>query len=50
MENNKYQIGQKICSELFAKTGDIRYHNMMQGFMDLEKENELKKEEEMQMQ
>lgn len=40
MEKNKYSQGKKICEQIFQKTGDIRYHNMMKGFEGLEKENE----------
>ena len=42
MEKNKYNQGKKLCEQIFQKTGDIRYHNMMKGFENLEKENELK--------
>lgn len=38
-ETNKYQNGARICQELFTKTGDVRYHNMMNGFKALEKES-----------
>ncbi len=38
-QTNKYQNGARICQELFNKTGDIRYHNMMNGFKSLEREN-----------
>ncbi len=40
-EINKYIQGEEICKSLFQKTGDIRYHNMMNGFKQLNKENEL---------
>ena len=46
-ENNNYKKGQKICSDLFMKTGDIRYHNMMNGFKELEKQNENESQPEM---
>lgn len=43
-KNDNYKRGQKICSDLFMKTGDIRYHNMMNGFKELEKENKNQQE------
>ncbi len=43
-ENNKYQKGAKICEDLFRKTGEIKYHNMMTGFKNLEKENNMQNE------
>lgn len=36
MENNNYQKGQKLCEEIFWKTGDIRFFNMAKGFENLE--------------
>lgn len=45
---DKYKSGEKICSELFQKTGDIRYHNMMNGFKQLGLEN-MKEEEQREM-
>lgn len=44
MDKNKYSQGEKICREIFEKTGDIRYHNMMNGFKNLSKENEIAQE------
>lgn len=38
MENN-YQKGQKLCEEIFYKTGDIRYYNMAKGFEELANDN-----------
>ncbi len=35
MENNKYQKGQKLCEEIFWKTGDVRFYNMAKGFENL---------------
>lgn len=49
MENNKYNQGEKICMELFEKTGDPRYHNMMKGFKQLSKDNELEQESQREM-
>ena len=49
MEKNKYQIGEEVCAQLFYKTGDIRYHNMMKGFEQLNKEKQLEEENFMQM-
>lgn len=40
MNNNVYEKGKKLCEEIFNKTGDIRYHNMMNGFKELQKEND----------
>ena len=39
MENSNYQKGQKLCEEIFYKTGDIRYFNMAKGFEKLANEN-----------
>lgn len=35
MNQNKYEKGEKICKELFWKTGDIRYYNMANGLKQL---------------
>ena len=43
---NKYELGEKICSEIFQKTGDIRYHNMMNGFKELNENEKQKSKEE----
>lgn len=48
-EMNKYAKGEKICDELFKKTGDIRYHNMKNGFKELQKENAQEQENGMGM-
>lgn len=50
MEKNNYKKGEEICAQLFSKTGDIRYHNMMNGFKELAKEKQLEEESSMQMQ
>lgn len=39
MENENLKNGQKICEEIFYKTGDIRYFNMAKGFEMLNSEN-----------
>ena len=49
MKENKYEIGKELCAQLFYKTGDIRYHNMMKGFEQLKKEKQLEEENFMQM-
>ncbi len=48
-EKNKYSQGEKICKDLFQKTGDIRYHNMMNGFKQLGKENEIEQQAQREM-
>lgn len=45
MNKNKYKQGEKICEEIFKKTGDIRFHNMMNGFKELDKQNEMQIEQ-----
>lgn len=40
MNKNKYEEGKKICEKIFQMTGDVRYHNMMNGFVELGKQNE----------
>lgn len=35
MEGNKYIEGQKLCEEIFWKTGDVRFYNMAKGFDSL---------------
>ena len=47
--NDKYTKGAKICSDLFMKTGDIRYHNMMNGFKQLNKENQMEEQNQREM-
>lgn len=49
MNKNVYENGKETCAELFYKTGDIRYHNMMKGFEELQKQKEQEEENLMQM-
>lgn len=48
-ENNKYLQGEKICKDLFQKTGDVRFHNMMNGFKQLERESEMNEQNQREM-
>lgn len=46
MNKNKYKQGKQICDKIFQMTGDIRYHNMMNGFDELDKEYEKERDSE----
>ncbi len=48
MNKNKYEQGKKICEKIFQMTGDVRYHNMMNGFDELKKQNELEQTSEVE--
>ena len=39
MNKKNYRDGEKICKDLFWKTGDLRYYNMAGGFIDLYKKH-----------
>lgn len=39
MKNENLEKGQKICEEIFYRTGDIRYFNMAKGFEKLSAAN-----------
>lgn len=43
MNKNKYEQGKQICEKIFQMTGDIKYHNMMNGFKELSQEKEHEK-------
>ena len=39
MNKKVYKDGEIVCKNLFWKTGDLRYYNMANGFVELSKRN-----------